>query len=101
LLTEHVLDKIAFDRVGRGVPKREEVCGRLAETLTSDKGQVEGWVRGFGRCYAGRAGIGCHLDVDGIFGPVGSGLVEDGLVEGVVVSKVGVPTTEKWSMLAH
>jgi len=101
LLTEKVLDKTAVDRVGRLVPnhdlvpKREEVSGRLSKSSSRHKGLVKGWVRGTGCCYAGRANIGCHLDVDGFTSPVGPGLVEDCLVEGVVISKVVVPTTEK------
>ena len=111
MLTEKVLDKAALDRVGVAVgrlvpsrdlvPKREEVCGRLGESFSGNKGLVEGRVRGIGRCYAGHASIGCHLDVDGVTGPVGPGLVEDCLIEGIIISKVEVPTTKKWFVLAH
>jgi hypothetical protein len=115
LLTEKVLDKAAVDGVGvsvhRFVPNRNpnvdlvpqchEIRGGLGKSSSSHKALVEGRICCVGRCYAGRAGIGCHLDVDGLTGPVGPGLVEDCLVKLMAISKVEVPTTKKQFMLAH
>jgi hypothetical protein len=87
--------------VGCVVPKSEDVRGWLAESFISDESRVKGWVRGVRGCYAGRAGIGCNLNVDGFAGPVRSSLREYGLVESVVVSKVVVTTTKKLFELAY
>lgn len=91
VLTEEILHQISVHRAGEHVPKGNDGSSHLAQAeLLGRGGEGVGGVEGLGADLPGNLAVGQLVRVQDAAGPESPGLVEDGLVEDVVVTKEGV-----------
>lgn len=94
-LTEEVFDQGSVDRGSGTIAKGDNRSQQLADGEVLDRrGESIGRVECLGRYLTPDLGHGESVGIEDLVGPVANGLFKDGLVEDMIVTKVGVLTAD-------